>query len=427
MGCGGACDSSFEVIALIDCNSFYCSCEQVFRPDLLHRAVVVLSNNDGCVIARNRQAKAIGIPMGAPYHQYEAALKQNNAAVFSANFPLYANFSNRIMNILNSFSDQVEVYSIDEAFISLDGHSTDVIAYCKVIRETVLKWTGIPVSIGIAPTKVLAKCANKLAKQFPESNGVFALTHTSLIDSALKHIDVDDIWGIGRKQAQKLKKRHIHTAYEFKVWNNRALMLSLLSKTGVQLHDELNGIACIAFQLTPEPRKSIRSSRSFKPELSHVDDIAAALSLFTTRAMEKLRKQHSMTQMITVFIQSNPFKAHVPTVRKAQSFGLLTATNDTIVVAKYARQLLHHLHEPGIPIKKVGIILDELTSEDALQDSLFETANANPLMTVMDQINHRFGRDTIHVANHQRFLAKRRAPQWVSPQYTTKWEELRCV
>ena len=188
------------------------------------------------------------------------------------------------------------------------------------------------------------------------------------------------------------------------------------------MHDELNGVPCITFQLTPEPRKSIRSSRSFKPELSHIDDIAAALSLFTTRAMEKLRKQQSMTQMITVFIQSNPFKEHVPTIRKAQSFGLLTATNDTIVVAKYARQLLHHLHEPGIPIKKAGIILDELTSDDALQDSLFAKASANPLMNVLDKINHRFGRDTIHMANHQRFLSKRLSPQWVSPQYTTNWD-----
>ena len=342
------------MIALIDCNSFYCSCEQVFRPDLIHRPVVVLSNNDGCVIARNTNAKAIGVPMGAPYHHHEKALKQNKAAVFSANFPLYANFSNRIMNILDLFSDKVEVYSIDEAFISLEGHRTEVIAYCKVIRETILKWTGIPVSIGIAPTKVLAKCANKLAKQFTESGGVFALTHNELIDSALKHIAIDDVWGIGQKQAQKLKKRHIHTAYDFKVWTHRSLMLALLTKVGVQLHDELNGISCIELQLTPEPRKSIQTSRSFKPELTQLDDIASALALFTTRAMEKLRKQRSMTQMITVFIRSNPFKDHVPKVRRALSMGLLTATNDTVFVTKCARQLLHQLHAPGIPIKKAS-------------------------------------------------------------------------
>ena len=243
------------MIALVDCNSFYCSCEQVFRPDLFNKPVVVLSNNDGCVIARSKEAKALGIPMGAPYHAYQSMIRHHNVAVFSANFPLYADFSSRVMAILNRFSDAVDIYSIDEAFIQLDGLTEDVIGYATTIRSTILKWTGIPVSIGIAPTKVLAKCANQFAKGLPDSDGVFALTHPPVIDAALKQVAVNDIWGIGQNLGATLKRHRIHTAYDFKMHANRQQLLKWLTKVGLQVYDELNGLSCINLHDMNLPRK----------------------------------------------------------------------------------------------------------------------------------------------------------------------------
>ena len=415
------------LIALIDCNSFYCSCEQVFRPDLTNKPVVVLSNNDGCVIARSKEAKDLGIPMGAPYHHYKKLMTFHKVAVFSANFPLYANFSTRIMNTLTQFSDSVEVYSIDEAFISLKGIASDVISYSQLLRQTIFKWTGIPVSIGIGSTKVLAKAANRFAKSIPESNGVFSLASSpAFIDSALKLLPVEDIWGIGKQQSKKLQQRQIKTAFDFKQYKNRSVLLKYLTKTGLQLHDELNGKSCIDISTTIEPRKNIQSSRSFKPELTEFDDVAAALTLFTTRAMEKLRKQNSLTQLISVFIRTNPFN-NKPQYKNGITISLPVATNNTLEVAHIVRQCLSVIFKKGIEIKKAGIILSEITDDTSLQQSLFINTNQSNLMASLDQINKKYGRDTIHPANTTRFIKKRQSPKWVSPQYTTNWTDILTV
>ena len=330
------------------------------------------------------------------------------------------------MNILKRFSDEVEVYSIDEAFITFEGLTNEIIAYAKIIRETILKWTGIPVSIGIAPTKVLAKCANQFAKKFPEAGGVFALTNNELIKSALKNTAIEDIWGIGSQQSKKLKKKGIETAHGFMSMKNRAQILKMLTKTGLQIHDELNQIKCIDISILTEPRKNIRSSRSFKPELTAFDDVAAALTLFTTRAMEKLRKQHSLTQMITIFIRTNPFK-EIPQYRNAINIGLLKASNDTIEISRLARQGLKEIFVPGFEIKKAGIILSQLSSDESIQESFLDLKPTTNLMKAMDQINARYGRDAIQLANAMRFTNKRTMPQWVSPQYTTQWNELKII
>ncbi|MEK9726492.1 MAG: Y-family DNA polymerase [Candidatus Margulisiibacteriota bacterium] len=416
-----------KLIALVDCNSFYCSCEQVFRPDLIKKPVVVLSNNDGCVIARSNEAKGLGIPMGAPYHHYKKLIQFHGVSVFSANFPLYADLSSRIMNILHRFSDSVEVYSIDEAFISLDGLTKDTIAYAKTLRATILQWTGIPVSIGIAPSKVLAKCANRFAKLFPECDGVFSLIGEDMINSALKQTPIEDIWGVGRQNATKCKQRQINTAYDLKVYPNRNTLLKLLTKTGLQIHDELNQISCIDITSNIEPRKNIQSSRSFQPELNDLNDIAAAVSMFTTRAMEKLRAQHSLTQMITVFIRTNPFQ-NIPQYRNARTISLDTATNNTILVIKVARHILESIYIPGITIKKAGIILSEISDDSSLQQSLFsQVNNHSKLMSVMDQLNHRYGRDMVSIANNLRFKNKKMPRKWLSNQYTTNWSEILTV
>jgi len=415
------------VIALVDCNSFYCSCEQVFRPDLFNKPVVVLSNNDGCVIARSKEAKALGIPMGAPYHHYKKVMAFHNVAIFSANFPLYADFSSRVMAILNRFSDAVDIYSIDEAFIQLGGLTEDVIGYANTIRSTILKWTGIPVSIGIAQTKVLAKCANQFAKGLPDSGGVFALTHPPVIDTALKQVSVGDIWGIGRNHSAMLKRHRIHTAYDFKMHANRQQLLKWLTKVGLQVYDELNGLSCINLHDMNLPRKNIQVARSFRPELTTIDDVQAAMATFVTRAMEKLRAQQSLVQCITVFVRSNPFQQHAQYYRKALSVGFLTATNDTFVVMKGARMALKRVMVSGVSIKKAGVVLSEITDDASIQESLFERSTVNPLMAVLDGINQRYGRDTIQVANQKRYTQKRRSPQWVSSRYTTNWEELLTV
>lgn len=415
------------MIALVDCNSFYCSCEQVFRPDLFNKPVVVLSNNDGCVIARSKEAKALGIPMGAPYHAYQSMIRHHNVAVFSANFPLYADFSSRVMAILNRFSDAVDIYSIDEAFIQLGGLTDNPIGYATTIRSTILKWTGIPVSIGIAPTKVLAKCANQFAKGLPDSDGVFALTHPPVIDAALKQVPVADIWGIGQNLGATLKRHRIHTAYDFKMHANRHQLLKWLTKVGLQVYDELNGLSCINLHDMNLPRKNIQVARSFRPELTTIDDVQAAMATFVTRAMEKLRAQQSLVQCITVFVRSNPFQPHAQYYRKALSVGFLTATNDTFVVMKGARMALKRVMVSGVSIKKAGVILSEITDDASVQESLFERATVNPLMAVLDGINQRYGRDTIQLANQKRYTQKRRLPQWVSSRYTTSWADILSV
>jgi len=415
------------MIALVDCNSFYCSCEQVFRPDLVNKPVVVLSNNDGCVIARSNEAKALGIPMGAPYHHYKKVMAFHNVAVFSANFPLYADFSSRVMAILERFSDAVDIYSIDEAFINMGGITDDPIGHAATIRATILKWTGIPVSIGIAPTKVLAKCANQFAKKLPDSGGVFALTHPQVTDEALKQTPIGDLWGIGSQHAAKLKLNHVTTALQFKNHRNRPKLLKWLTKVGLQVYDELNGVSCIALNNMNLARKNIQVARSFRPELTSIDDVQAAIATFVTRAMEKLRAQQSLVQCITVFVRSNPFQKDTPHYRKALSVGFLTATNDTFVAMKGARMALKRVMVSGVSIKKAGVILSEITDDTSVQESLFDQARVNPLMAVLDGINQRYGRDTIQLANQKRYTQKRRSPQWVSPQYTTQWSDVLTV
>ena len=414
------------MIALIDCNSFYCSCEQVFRPDLYHKPVVVLSNNDGCVIARNSEAKALKIPMGAVYHEYETLFKKNKVNVFSSNFPLYADFSSRVMSILDSFSPLVEVYSIDEAFIEIPHHG-NYAAQAKAIKDYIYKLTGIPVSVGIAPTKVLAKCANFWAKKLPDANGIFILENDIIIDTALSKIQINNVWGIGSQQAQKCEKMRIYSAYDFKVYPNKKRIQTIFTKVGRQIQDELSGIRCLDVSDVKEKRQNIQTSRSFKPELSEYDDIAAALSSYAAKASEKLRRQKSNCNMITVFIRTNPFK-NTPQYRNGRSIGLMVSTDNTFTIIKVAKMILKHIYVSGFSYKKVGIILSEFTDSDKEQLSFLEKSTSNDkLMATLDNINNSYGRDTLQIASMKRYLQKKEAPKKVSPCYTTKWNEILTV
>ena len=266
-----------------------------------------------------------------------------------------------------------------------------------------------------------------LPKNCQIQDGVFALTHPQVIDESLKQTPIGDLWGIGRNHAAKLKRHHVTTALQFKMHKNRTQLLKWLTKVGLQVHDELNGVSCIALHNMTLPRKNIQVARSFQPELATIDDVQGAIATFVTRAMEKLRAQQSLVQCITVFVRSKSVPSPCPYYRKALSVGFLTATNDTFVVMKGARMALKRVMVSGISIKKAGVILSEISDDESVQDSLFDQATVNPLMAVMDGINQRYGRNTIHLANQKRYTQKRRSPQWVSPQYTTQWSELLSV
>ncbi len=414
------------MIALIDCNSFYCACEQVFRPDLRDQPVVVLSNNDGCVIARNAKAKLLDIPMGAVFHKYEPLLKRNNVSVFSSNFPLYADFSNRVMNVLRSISPLVDVYSIDEAFIKLPK-DTDFAQQAMTIKDTIYKLTAIPVSIGVAPTKVLAKCANYWAKKIPDANGIFILENEFITDSALSKLAIKDVWGIGSKQGQKCERLNIYTAYDFKIYPNKKRVQTLFTKVGRQIQDELAGIECLDISDIKNRRQNIQSSRSFKPELNDFNSIAAALSTFASKASEKLRRQNSCCNMISIFLRTNPFK-DTPQYRNGISIGLLSPTDDTFYIVKVAKQLLKRIYKPDYVYKKAGIILSDFTESNERQLSLVNSNQTNEaLMKIVDTINKTYGRDTLKLASSQYYMQQKDPPKKISPCYTTKWADILSI
>ena len=297
------------MFALIDCNNFYVSCERVFNPKLNNKPVVVLSNNDGCAISRSNEAKALGIPMGAPAFKYETVFRKNNVHVFSSNFPLYGDMSSRIMGILSKFTPNIEIYSIDEAFLKFEGFENyDLESYCQEIKDTVLKWTGIPVSIGIAPTKVLAKVANRIAKKFPsQTKGVHLINSEKRRIKALKWLKIPDVWGIGLRHAQRLKNIKVNTAYNF-INLEDGWVRKNMSVVGLRLKKELEGKSVLDLEEVRSPKKAIATTRSFKGTITDYEKIKERISTFAICCAEKLRAQNSNCNSIYVFVRSNKFQ-----------------------------------------------------------------------------------------------------------------------
>lgn len=406
--------------ALVDGNNFYASCERVFDPSLCKRPLVVLSNNDGCAIARSQEAKDIGVGMGQPAHELRDLVRHRGLVLRSANFGLYGDLSNRIDGILREVAPRVERYSIDESFIALDGINRRH-AFARALRARIERWTGIPNCIGIAPTKTLAKLANRLAKK---SNGVLDLSDPLARQQALATSPTGAVWGVGRRLAARLQQEGILTAADLACADPdgiRARYGVVLART----QRELQGHPCLLLEDLIADRQQILVSRSFAHRIDNPQDIAEALASFAMRAAEKLRSQQLSAAVVGVFVQSDHHRSELPQHQAQRALPLARPSDDSRVILGALRQLLPGLLRPGVGYKKAGVMLLDLARSQARQPDLFDTASTTRrdprLMAVMDQVNQRYGRGTLGLAatgwQQQPAWGMRQA--WRSPDYTT--------
>lgn len=418
-----------EVFALVDCNSFYCSCERVFQPSLNNKPVIVLSNNDGCAVARTDEAKALGIEMGAPFFKIKDLCHKNNVSVFSSNYTLYGDMSRRVMTLLSEFTPELEVYSIDEAFLSLKGFSRNLTDYGIEIKSLIKNQTGIPVSIGIAPTKVLAKIANKLSKKGSlKSVGVLSLEKESQITELLKTFPVEDVWGIGRKSAEKLRALRIRTALDLRE-ANESMIQKILTIQGRRIVRELKGESCIHLELIEQSKKQIISSRSFGRSVTKIEDLQESIANHVSTAAEKLRRQKSYAKSIIVFIQTNPFK-NTPQYYNSGVMNLMTGTSVTNKLIKSSFQILKSIFKDGYEYKKCGVMLVDLYPIKNSQTDLFglfDTPDEELQMEVLDKINLYHGNGTLKFAACGVNQFWKMLSEMKSPCYTTRWTELKNV
>ena len=415
------------MFALIDCNNFYVSCERVFNPKLNNRPVVVLSNNDGCAISRSNEAKALGIPMGAPAFKYEKIFQKNNVEVFSSNFTLYGDMSSRVMSILSKYTPNIEIYSIDEAFLKFEGFDNyDLESYCKKIQKIVLKHTGIPISIGIAPTKALSKVANRISKKFPEkTNGVHLIDSNKKRVKALKWLKIGDVWGIGFRHTERLKNIGIHTAYDF-INLEDGWVRKNMSVLGLRLKKELEGKSVLSLEEVRSPKKAIATTRSFEGTISDYEKIKERISTFAICCAEKLRTQNSNCNSIYVFVRSNKFQKNKTQYRNGILMTIPFSTNSNIVISKYAVKGLKKIFRQGIDYKKAGTIVMGIDSSDNHQLNLFE--NENPrhkhLMKSIDYIQKKEGQNKIKLASQDLRKRWKMKQQKLSPNYTCKVNDI---
>lgn len=404
--------------ALIDCNNFYASCERLFNPALNNRPVVVLSNNDGCVIARSNEAKQLGIPMGAPAFEYRYMFERAKVTVFSANFPLYGDMSRRVMNILSDYAPEQEIYSIDECFLDLSGID-NLKNHGVNMRSQVERWTGIPISVGIAPTKALAKAANRIAKRYPaQSGGVHVIDTDELRIKALKWLQVDDVWGIGRRYAKKLHAHDIHTAHEF-TQMSESWVMKHMTIVGLRLQRDLKGIPSIDMEM-PEKKQSIATTRSFDKDYRTFDELKERISTFASISAEKLRAQESMCRRLTVFVETNRFRDEENFYANSAAVKLPFPTSSTIELSNFAIRGLKQIFRENRNYKRAGVILMDFEDANQYQPDLF--LNANPkhkeLMRVMDRLNNKYGKRLIRLANQDEKVHKMKQER-LSPAYTT--------
>ncbi len=414
------------MFGLIDCNNFYASCERVFRPDLNGKPIVVLSNNDGCVIARSNEAKALGVPMGAPAFQFQAFFKEHHIHVFSANFALYGDMSMRVMNIISTYCPDIEVYSIDEAFLNFTGFETyDLQQYGEEITRNVIKSTGIPISIGYAPTKTLAKVANRIAKKYPkETKGVYLIDDDTKRLKALKWLKVEDIWGIGRQHSKWLHAQNIKTALDFCLLPDEYVKKQL-SVVELRLKQELAGKPTLGL-VQKKAKKNISTSRSFEQHYTTFDELKERMATFSVACAEKLRKQKSCCNALMIYIRTNTFHKEAPQYHKNVVIKLPFASNSSIEIAKFAIQGLKQIFKEGYAYKKAGIVIMDFCAENEIQQTIFE--NSNPkhkvLMAVMDKLNTSIGQQKIKLATQDKDRVWKMKQEKLSPRYTTKLAEI---
>ncbi len=417
-------------IALIDVNNFYVSCERVFNPKLKNKPLVVLSNNDGCVVARSNEAKALGVGMGVPWFKVKPLVNRHNIIAYSSNYALYADMSNRTMNILRQFSPNQEIYSIDESFLDfsqLPAH--DLTTYGGAIKNRILQWTGLPVSVGIGSTKTLAKLANYCAKKLPQFEGVCNFNQLADEDHLLKQVPVGEVWGIGRRLDKKLRALNLHTAYDLKRADAKMLrkQFSVMMEKTIR---ELNSVVCIELEEIGFPRQQIMSSRSFGVPVNDFSSLSESVALYASRAAEKLRAQNSCAGLVHIFIRTSPFKKE-NFYSNGTTVSLPSPTDNTLTLVRAALSGLRQLYRPNYRYVKAGVILGEIVPVQFMQADLFtqcnKTEKSTRLMEVLDSVNDQMGKGTLKLASEgfrQPWLMKQAAK---SPGYTTNWNDILAV
>ncbi len=416
-----------KVFALVDCNNFFVSCERIFRPDLADKPVVVMSSNDGCAVARSNQAKAIGIPMGAPLFKYKDIIKENNVILFSANFHLYGDISRRITKLLSGQIPIMEVYSIDESFLDIsDIEINDYEQWGRALRDMIFRHVGVPVSIGIGPTKTLAKLASELAKKSSNKNGVAIL---GAQDERLSEIKIEDIWGIGRKNAPKFRIEGFGNALDIAKASRPTIRQIAGSVMGERLFLELNGTACYSIKITAKPQKMISATRTFGHDTNEINDVQSAIASLVARASFNLRKDHQIAQRISVFVTSSRFKNDYS--KYSKSLQLNYPSSNTGQLISIANQLFLDIFDSHVQYHRAGVVLSDLVSASKIpQIGLFDPeetlsqSSKNKFMKNIDNINKRYGREKIHYATQdisRKWLPRKRD---VSPDYTTDWQQL---
>jgi len=412
-------------IALIDCNNFYASCERIFNPRLIGKPIVVLSNNDGCIITRSAEAKELGIKMGEPYFKAKKIIDKNNVKVFSSNYSLYGDISQRVMETLARFASDVEIYSIDEAFLGLNGFENyELSKYCQYIRRTIKQWVGIPVSIGVSTTKTLSKIANNLAKKNKEYDGVCILKSWFDINEALKLTSIEDVWGIGRRLSVFLKKYKINTAYDF-TQLDKGWIRKNMGVVGEKTFLELYGVSCIELELIPSDKKSCCVSRSFSKPVEKIDDLEESVSSYGTRVAEKIREEGLVAESMSIFVLTNYFNRKEKQYSNSIKLQLPYPTNNSIKIVKRALEGIKKIYRQGYRYKKAGVILYGLTKAKQTRGLLdYDRESSDSIMNTLDRINERYGSSTIRLASEGVDKSWSMRRESVSPCYTTRFDDL---
>lgn len=414
------------MFALVDCNNFYASCERVFNPNLNGKPIAVLSNNDGCVISRSDEAKVLELPMGAPIFKWEQFCKEKNITIVSSNYPLYGDMSSRVMAILGQFTPDIEVYSIDESFLQFKGY--DYFEYNDLaiqIRRRVLKWTGIPTCVGVAPTKALSKVANKIARKFPkQTNGVYVIDSEEKRVKALKWIKIEDVWGIGYRLAKRLKEKGCASAYDF-VQLPSDWVKKEFSITEWRLQQDLLGNATLGLEFRPN-KKAIATTRSFDYTYDDIEYIKERISTFAISCAEKLRKQQSSCHMIIVMLSSDRHKKELAQHKASTAVTLPYPTDSSIIISNQATKALERIYKKGIKYKKAGVIVTGLVPNDNYQMNLFEHENPKhkPLMKTMDYLNKKYGDYKLKIGNQDLERTWKMRQERLTPRYTTNINDI---
>lgn len=419
----------YTMFALVDCNNFYASCERVFNPALRQKPIAILSNNDGCVIARSDEAKVLGLPMGAPVFKYKEFIKANNIQLFSSNYALYGDMSSRVMRILEQFSPDVEVYSIDEAFLQLNGFdSYNLHEYGTEMRQRILKWTGIPTCVGVAPTKALSKVANKIARKFPkETGGVYVIDSEEKRIKALKWTQLKDVWGIGPALHKRLSAKQCKTAYDFvqlpDMWVRKTFSI-----TEWKLKKDLEGISKIGPE-TLKNKRAIATTRSFEHTIKDLEDIKERISTFACIGAEKLRKQGSSCHMMFIFLRSDYHKKNLEQHRASIVVNIPFPTNSSLTLSTNAIKAVATIYKKGIQYKKAGVILTGIVPTDNHQLQLFNHEHPKhlPLMRTIDFINKKYHEPKLKLGNQDLKRTWKMRQEYLSPNYTTNLNDIITV